>query len=190
MLISGVWCSDSVFLQIRLHYGLLPANRYNSWCCTVYLCCLLTSLIFKVANLGERSCSRKRDRSRYISGHMFKATSRLPGIDPASEPKPVPIGGVCEVGKRPTPTSSPRRGGQGATVWKVALLEQKVLLLIRSRRLCCLWTRPHVRPHGQAGCSLSLPCAPAHRWSPHTPSPAQPGLLQELRLQRLPAAHR
>ena len=37
---SSIQHSDSVFLQIVLHYRLLQDNRYNYLCYTVYPCCL------------------------------------------------------------------------------------------------------------------------------------------------------
>ena len=45
VLVSGVYHSDSIFLQIILHYRLLQDNGYNSLCYTAYPCCL--SIFFK-----------------------------------------------------------------------------------------------------------------------------------------------
>ena len=62
-------------MQIIVQYGLLQNNGDNSLCSAVYHCCSLTSIIFKAANPGEKSCPRKRGRTREFGINMHTAAA-------------------------------------------------------------------------------------------------------------------
>ena len=75
MLVSGILHSDSVFLQIILHYRLSQDNSYNSLCYSVYPFCLsiLHIVLYSIMYFKH---SLLKLKLQYF-GHLMRRTDSL-----------------------------------------------------------------------------------------------------------------